>query len=172
MARIKLQAPWIIFYEELEAFFQPDPEVRVLFDEDEHIISMYVDNPTKAEALARILPEEKIFGNIRMKINIIPANKAENSVLSDITDAFKGNPIVNDIVTVGAFISNPITYVIFKREVVQYWNDDLGDAFGNCTTLWQEIAKRLFGELPGIYFCTDERDDDEIAFGVPLGEWP
>ena len=162
MARLKLQAPWVTYYEELSLFFDEDPDVHVIFDEAENTVNMYVQEPEKAEALTRLIPAEKNFGNVTLYINIIPVNQNKNDALADITEAFKGNPIVNSIQTIEGIFANKITYVIFKREVVQYWNDDLGDAFGNCTTLWQDVAKRLFEPVSGIYFCTDEKDVIEL----------
>ena len=44
MAKLKLSAPWIIFYREIEAMFQGDPEVRVVFDEDNLTVKLYVDD--------------------------------------------------------------------------------------------------------------------------------
>lgn len=57
---------------------------------------------------------------------------------------------------------------MFKNKVVQYFNDDLSDANGVCSTLYQEIAKRIFGENPMIYFCTSIKSR-ETVFGMPLG---
>ena len=45
---------------------------------------------------------------------------------------------------------------------MQYYNDDLGDAYGNCSTLWQDIARRLFEDVLGIFYCTDVKDELEI----------
>lgn len=54
--------------------------------------------------------------------------------------------------------SNPITYIVFKNKVVQFWNDDLSDIYGNRSTLYQDIAKEIFGESSGIFFCTDKEE--------------
>jgi len=51
--------------------------------------------------------------------------------------------------------NNSITYVVFKPEIIQYYTDSLADARGICSTLNQEIAKDIFGEIPGVFFCTD-----------------
>ena len=48
-----------------------------------------------------------------------------------------------------------MTYVVFKKEVVQYFNDSLGDIHGVCSTLMQDIAKDIFEDTEGVYFCTD-----------------
>ena len=161
MAVLKLSAPWQIYYKELCLLFEQDEEVRIIYDTDQQIISIYVDNPVKADAMYNALPTEKEFGNVTLTINVIPANKpnlkrviTQGSVYEDL---FYKNPIVNDVVTVDGILTNPITYVIFKKEIVQYFNDDLGDAHGMCSTLYQDIAKRVFEPESGIHFCTDTK---------------
>ena len=157
MALLRLSAPWQIFYKELNELFKKDPEIHIVYDTDEQEINLYIENQVKADALAEILPEELSFGSVKVQINVIPANKCNNrrSTGSLYKDAFYGNPIVNEIVTLEGIMTNPITYVIFKKEVVQYYNDDLGDAHGMCSTLYQDMAYRVFEEKEGIFFCTD-----------------
>lgn len=155
MALLKLSSPWEIFYKELDILFSKDDDVSIVYDTDEQIITMYVQDGTKATALMEILPEELHFGNIVVTLNIVSANKGRSRSMGSVyEDAFWGNPIVEDIRTYEGIMSNPITYVIFRKEVVQYWNDDIGDANGICSTLYQDIAYRVFEETQGVYFCT------------------
>ena len=156
MAVLKLSAPWQIYYKELCLLFEQDEEVRIVYDTDQQIISIYVDNAAKADAMAAALPTEKEFGNVTLTIVVVPANKSNlrrtrGTVYEDL---FYKNPIVNDVVTIDGILTNPITYVIFKKEVVQYFNDDLGDAHGMCSTLYQDIAKRIFESENSVHFCT------------------
>lgn len=157
MAILKLSAPWQIYYKELCELFKFDEEVRIVYDTDEQVISIYVDNAAKADAMAEVLPLEKQFGGVTVQINVIPANKTglrktRGTVYEDL---FYKNPIVDDIVTIEGIMTNPITYVIFKKEVVQYYNDSLSDAHGLCSTLYQDIAKRVLDADEGIFFCTN-----------------
>ena len=159
MAILKLSAPWQIYYKELCELFKHDSEVRIVYDTDEQVINIYVENTAKADAMAAVLPMEKEFGAITVQINVIPANptfKKVKSVRGTIyEDLFRGNPIVDDIVTIEGVMTNPITYVIFKKEVVQYYNDSLSDAHGMCSTLYQDIASRVLDAGEGIFFCTN-----------------
>ena len=59
-------------------------------------------------------------------------------------------------------------YVVFKNRVVQFFNDNLNDIYGNISTLYQEIASDVFKEISGVNYCTDI----EERVGAPLGEWP
>lgn len=160
MAVVKLSAPWQTYYKELSLLFEHDDEVRIIYDTETQIINIYVDNVVKAEAMAAALPTAKEFGTVTLEINIIPSNKVNMFKASKgkgFVDLFKGNLIVDEVVVVEGIMSNPITYVIFKKEVVQYFNDDLGDANGMCTTLYQDIAKRVFEDHEGVFFCTNTK---------------
>ena len=164
-----LSSPWIKFYREIEALFKEDPEIKIVYDEDEPEVKLYVENTEKAEAIAQLLPAAKAFGNVVLKITIIPANAlGESPKASLFRKAFKGNPAFSFIASVEGIFTNPISYVVFKNKVVQFFNDDLSDINGNCSTLYQELAKDVFGETDGIFFCTDTPDN----LGKPLGEWP
>lgn len=158
MDNVKLSAPWITYYREIEALFKEDPEVHVEFDEDNLNVKLFVDNPVKAEALIQLLPSELQFGNVTLKITIIPANEHETSISSLYQRAFENNPIFHGIFSVGDLFSNPLHYVIFKNQVVQYYNDNLNDPHGNTSTLFQDIAKHVFNEEPNVFFCTDLPD--------------
>ena len=50
---------------------------------------------------------------------------------------------------------NVLTYVVFTNKVVQFFNDNLNDIYGNVTTLYQEIASDVFDIESGVFFCTD-----------------
>lgn len=171
MARVSLSPPWIIFYKEVEELFKDDPGVRVLYDEKENEIKLYVEDGEKAEALSVLLPETKTFGSVTMIINVIPGNDYVKTKTSLYEAAFKGNPILSYIKTIKGIFTNDLHYVVFVKKVVQYFNDDLGDVNGMCSTLYQEIAKDVFGEREGVFFCTDAGMDG-VSVGKPLGEWP
>ena len=166
MALLKLSAPWQIYYKELCALFEKDNEIHIIYDVDDQIINIYVENEAKADALAEMLPEFKYFGSMKITIMIIPANKCNSrrSRGTDIEDIFYKNPIVDDIITIDGVMSNPMTYVIFSKEVVQYYHDNLGDYNGICSTLYQDIAERIFEDHEGIFFCTNKT---ESAFKIP-----
>jgi len=157
---MKMIAPWIDYYREVEALFKNDPSVRVLYDDEHKELCLYVDDSDKAYALTEVMPTDKVFGNVKLNINIIPANSLSKSVRIKVEDyfnhIFKGNPILTDIQCVYGIFSNPIIYVVFRKEVVQYFNDDLGDINGLRSTLWEDIARDVFTEIDSVYFCTDK----------------
>ena len=154
---VKYASPWVIYYRKLEALFGKDPDIRMSLDETTYTIRMMVDSTDKADALAKLLPAEKEFGNITVKVIIIPPNNDNAKFVDLISTAFKGNPAVNEIVETEIF-DKPFSYVLFDKDVVQYPNDDIGDYFSQCSTLYQDLAKDLIGEEEGVHFCTDRYD--------------
>ena len=158
MSKVNLSSPWVTFYREIEVLFSEDPEVTVIFDEDELEIRLYVDDAKKANALEKLLPYERTFGNVTVHVIVIPPNDTNEFDAQLFYDAFNGNEALSFIDVVEGVFDNPLAYVVFKNKVVQYFNDDLGDIHGVCSTLYQDIAKRLFEGCKGIYFCTDLPD--------------
>lgn len=176
MARIKLAPPWVIYYNKVEELFKEDPGVRVLYDEEDYTIKLYVEDSAKANALTTLLPGKQTFGNIEQKIEVIPANSVPVNAPRNIYGAaFDGNKALSYIQEVDGIFKNKITYVVFKNKVVQYYSDDLSDVNGLTSTLYQEIAKEVFGHKDGVFFCTDVPAPESrktTSFGKPLGEWP
>jgi len=175
MAKLKLAAPWTTYYRQIQALFKHDKEVRVFFDEHDVALKLYVENAVKADALAQLLPETMTFGNVTLKIVVIPANTATGDLPEMIDDidkvrfALEGNEAVAQFYPIEGIFSNRMLYVAFKKEVVQFFNDDLSDIRGMCSTLYANIANEIFGRLNGVFFCTDSEAQN---FGMPLGEWP
>lgn len=155
--QIKMAPPWVSYVNAIVAMFEKDPDVEVIYDNDNMGVKLYVNGTAKAEALTKLLPTEKTFGNVTLTVTVVPANNNSDDPIKLFRDAFYGNEAVSDIWTAPMEVtqSNPFTYVVFQKEVVQYYNDNLGDAHGNRSTLYEEIAREIFENHPGIYFCTD-----------------
>ena len=161
MAKLKILSPWVVFYREVDAMFKNDPEVHVIYDDDDQVISLFVDNATKADALSQILPTEKEFGNVAVRIEVVPSNKRFTNTKANLfSRALEGNKALWTVVDTSGIPNFPsITYVVFRKEVVQYFTDNLGDYHGITSTLYQEIAKDIFINTEGVYFCTDTHED-------------
>ena len=163
MAKLNLSSPWVVYYRKLSAFFKEDPEVRITYDEIEQEIKLYVDNDEKAVALKNLLPHEQNFGNVTLYITIVPTNKttfdsvkaAYSTSLSDIIHICFNNKAIVGVIVVDGIMTNKMIFVIFKKEVVQYFTDNIGDYHGICSTLYQDLAKEIFGNIDGVFFCTD-----------------
>lgn len=162
MEKMKLSAPWYTYYSKLCALFGEDPDIKLSFDREEMTIKIYVEGQKKADALDHLLPVKKEFGNVSVDIQVIPANEVVKDEVSILKTAFDGNPVVNDILSTETPITGPTTYVLFANKVVQFFNDDISDYYGNCSTLYQEIASEVLEtEANNIFYCTDIPDNAE-----------
>ena len=153
-----LSPPWVLFYKEIEALFKEDPAVRVDYAVDyaakSYTIRVYVEGVEKAEALMQILPEERAFGDVTAKVMVVPAIIKSPSKLELFQKAFEGNPAFAYIAASDDKLFD-FGFVVFKGKVVQYFTDNIGDPNGLKSTLYQDIAKDVFSDIPGIYFCTE-----------------
>lgn len=175
MANVKLAPPWVTYVSELEQMFKYDPEVHVVYDNDKHEVKVYVDNPVKAYALNVLLSAEKEFGNVTLHIIVVPSNGYTETRDVLYEAALSGNGAFAFVKRISGIFANDLVYVVFKNRVVQYFNDDLGDVYGQCSTLYQEIAKHIFENKEGVFFCTDIDEivkEDMLGVGEPESYWP
>lgn len=155
MNRVKLSPPWVTYSNMIQSLFKGDPDVSFQFDEDEYSLKIFVEKPEKADALMKLLPSQKEFGNVVLKITVVPADDSVN-YLELFRAAFKDNPNVAEITSVENPFGDLLNFVVFKKEVVQFFNDDTSDMHGVCSTLNEDIARNVFSEgYETVYFCTD-----------------
>lgn len=155
--KVNLYSPCVILFRKYEAFFKEDPNVKLELDNDKKIIKLYVTGSEKAEALTQNLPAQVKYGNETVEIKVIPANLTEASKIDQFRKIFEGNEAVAYIGNGSDAVTCDFNYIAFKPEVVQYPADDLSDLNGQQSTLYQNLAKEIFGDQPGIYFCTAKK---------------
>lgn len=168
MAKLKLCAPWQEHYEMIKAMFAEDPDVFVLMDEEQYKIRIYVNGQVKADALEAILLHEVVFGNITLEVNVIPADQvsekeADQSIATLFEAAFDGNYALSYVKALDGPFEFNATYVVFAKEVVQYYRDDLSDIHGLRSTLYEDLARDIFVKTPGVYFCTDDEEIETLT---------
>lgn len=168
---LEVSAPWVEFSRFLYVLFSEDPEINIVYDNEACEVKLYVANETKAAALEKKLPTEKTWGNVTLKITVIPANVEEKDI--DIfRKIFAGNPVLSDIVTVDNILAGGFSYVGFANRVAQFFNDQLDDPYGLQSMLYEDVAREVFGETAGVFFYTDIPDEYQAGLAQPLGEWP
>lgn len=154
--KMKLSPPWITYYHKVQALFEKDDSVMVDFDEDKCCLNIIVEKDIeKGEAIQKLLPSEKVFGNNIMKINVVTIQEPKQIPTAQIfANAFKGNPIVEDIINASDIFRDDQTYIMFQNKVVQFFNDNISDYNGVCSTLYQDIAKDVFKDFVDAHYCT------------------
>ena len=158
--KTRMAPPWVQYANAVKAMFREDPEVEVVYDDQVKLVKLMVNNPSKAEALEKLLEFEKDFGGTKLTLMVVPAN-SEKTTRDLIRWALAGNRAVSRVVNVEDAFSNPLTYIAFKKEVVQYYNDNLGDLYGNRNTLYETLAGEIFPKHEGVLFCTEAKEKEE-----------
>ena len=160
MKDTKMSPPWLGYYNKIKALFGKDEDIKIEFDNDEMVLKMFIDSTDKYEALKNLLPREKDFGGAVLHIVLVPANKDQKQFGHDFKAVFKGNPAVAEMHEVTGVFTNPLLYISFEKEVIQYYDDNIGDLHGNRSALLEDIAREVFeSKTEGIYFCTDNKEE-------------
>ena len=154
--KLKLTSPWVTLYKEMQELFGEDPDITISFDNDIPCVKLRVQGAVKAEALMKILPESKTFGNIECKIIVIPAKEDEEDILNTYRNAFTGNPVFDSVQKIDDFAGTAYNYVIFRKGVAQFYNDNIADVDSKTSMLYQDIAKEVFEPEAGVFFCTSK----------------
>jgi len=162
MKKLKLSSPWMTYFHQVKAFFEQDRSVSVVFDDETPAIIVYVDDQEKADALSYLLPKEKKFGSLTLQVKVLPANDPNvvttDTIANIYRTAFKNNRAFNKLIVIKG-MTNDFIYVVFEKEVVQYWNDNLGDPHGLCSTLYEDLARAVIDNNDGVMFCTNNRGE-------------
>lgn len=158
---VGLKSPWMTYVTLVKALFEHDDDVLVDYDSDDAELTLFVDDAIKADALAQmqergIFPAEREYGNVTLKVNVVPANDAASE-----TDlymaAFNGNPAfagIGGIEQMGLTLS----YALFAPVAVQYYSDDLSEYGGITTTTYAELAKEVF-DAKDVLISSSHLDD-------------
>ena len=163
-AMTHLSPPWWSYQRKVKALFGSDPEVRVrdLFQEDEgnYTLFIIIRSEKKAQAIRALLPRCVEFGGTTVTSRIfIPVDECEvrvgltGSDVQLVREAFTGNPVFDRIEETEYKGFSAFTYCIFKKEVIQFWNDDLSNFYGLHTTLAENLADDILRNV-NVQFCT------------------
>ena len=162
-----IQAPWWTYYNKVKALLGNDTDLSIgqLSESGEKIYSFNVDstNTDKIIALQKIFKTVIPMGNITLKINFnvindgTPEMSYTKITAEDFRTAFNENPIVDEVNEVSLFDTNFI-FVIFKKKIIQFYNDDITDYWGNYNGLAEDIAREVFTDRmfhSGFNYCTN-----------------
>lgn len=183
MIQTTLEAPWYTFRKMVNALFERDASIVVgdIYEAKDgepfdYAFDIEVTDHEKAMALERMMPSIKTFGAVTLAIFIFDE---ENNELQNGTEVFekifKDNPIVKDYKNVTDRAGVLHSFVRFKPEVIQFFDDDMTDYNGNWSGLAEDIAREVFCLTSGgLNFCTAavEEDANGVDLNKPLGEWP
>ena len=160
---VRLSPPWHTYQRKVFALFGRDPEVLVRdlveVDECNYTLIIISSNQVKAEAISALLGRTVKISGVTITIRIFgpdsfcevePPKQIRDAQLLE--DAFQGNPIF-DRIAAHSFHNIQIVYCIFKKEVLQFWNDDLSSFYGVHSTLAEILAYEILKNVK-VQFCT------------------
>ncbi len=156
-----IQEPWVTTYNKIYALFGNDLDLTISNLNERtpgnYVIIISSQNNAKLESIKKILKNHFDFGNVTLDIEFIPENDDEKITDSDFRNAFNCNENLAEVRSIETPDGFHRTYVVFEKEVVQFYNDDLTDLYGNYNGLMEDIARELFNEVDAsISYCTNE----------------
>lgn len=149
----RMSPPWVTYFHEVEALFKNDPDIKISFDERTPELKLLVNGSMKAMALKKLLPEYVNFGHVTLNVMVIPANNADSN-LELLRVAFAGN----DLLVHTEAVNTPFgvkNFAVFKKDVAQFFNDDLSDIHGVISILYSNLAADVFQPVKDVNFNTE-----------------
>lgn len=152
---VSLSPPWVTLQRKFANTFGCDPVVNVgdLSDTSQRIVVLpiTVDDEKKGRALRTIIRPSFPMGNILVTTEVKNSKgKCWEAIVIEngkqlqgvITDAMAGNPL---FVEAKLGPRPPFTHVgfIVTKTVVQFWNDDLSDFYGNFNDVTANVVSDL-----------------------------
>ena len=161
---LQLSPPWFQYRASVAALFEDDPDLTIVDivegDDGVYTFDIVSGNAIKLAALQRLLMNEIPMGNVTLKINFVYDEDGKDYSEAIANAAFAGNPHLHSV----ASHINPITQipdyaaVIFQKEVIQFFNDDISDYYQTKSTLAADIAdiivNRESSDVMNIHFST------------------
>ena len=151
--KLTLEAPWNTYRKMINALFEYDHEIEVGdvvgIGSIDYTIDIKVKNHRKFEALRKLLPVRKVFGSITVAIYIYDMENDEKNDIEMFKDLFRDNPIVSNYEKVKLPDGSERNFVCFEPQVIQFFDDDISDCYGNYNGLAENIARAVFGDRAG-----------------------
>ena len=129
-----LSPPWYTLWNEIRSTVGRDPDIHVDpldTSRTPYVINIRVPDSAKAQALASVLAPAYNFGNVAVAVHVAGATALGPSSASawaeTLRAAFETNPL---FVSAYAPPDSP-AMVTFAKSVVQFFNDDTGELYGN-----------------------------------------
>lgn len=160
--KLELQSPWQTYYNKVRSLLGNDTDLTIgaleKGENREYFFRVDSTNTEKIEALSKVFKTVIPMGNITLKIyfGVIDSDAIDSNIKPSAEDfkiAFTDNPLVEDYHEFDAFGGHYV-YIEFKKKVIQFYNDDITDFYGNFNGLAEDIAREVTNNVAGIFYCT------------------
>lgn len=159
--KVRLSPPWYTLHHKIVNTIGADPTVHVLPLRDEgakKYIDIVVTDPEELYPLACLVKPQHDMGNITVFVQVLDASgkvikcewptgcKPPDCLYMVVTKGFKNNPLFVEAIEAGS----SLVWAVIKKVVIQFWNDDLSDYYGNFNGVAENVFKEVTQETyPG-----------------------
>ena len=169
MLNVKLETPWYSFQKKVKALFERDTNITVgeIYEVDgedyQYAFDIEIRKHDVFVAMDRVMPAIKTFGNVKIAIMLFDEENVNGNQDAAVYETvFRNNPIVKEIKDIVDPAGVHHSYVYFRPEVIQFFDDDTSSYNGKWSGLAQDIAREVFdNEFRGVQFCTADVNEAE-----------
>ncbi|CAM3339343.1 hypothetical protein PALU110988_17130 [Paenibacillus lupini] len=171
-AKISLSPPEFTYFNEIKYSIGKDPLVRIgpLADlgDGQFEVTLYVKGLKKAKALATLIAPDKVIGGINIHVKVVNNGKVVSPIERELSPqeiaalyriAFRTNRFFH-FVTLRSIFGNTFVYPVFRIRVIQFFNDDLSDFYGNynnvAALVFRNVLRTVIDDIP-IQLSTDKK---------------
>lgn len=153
---VKLSPSWYTLWNEIKASIGNDPDVKVnplVTKSSPFEVPIDVTGHDKAVAIVSIMALRHQLGNITVDIqvkdekgNVVSPETPESpeQLVEMVKKALGNNAWFVDVVAKSPFPhARTIVYPVFKKDVIQFFNDDLSDLYNN----YNNVVAFVFGDV-------------------------
>lgn len=156
---LDLSAPWYVFHTQVFKLFEQDAEVIVDEELEEtetgFIFGIYSKNIKKIQAIKKLIGSKVVFGDVAVDIDY---GENENEDVAEVwKDAFSGNPLFCGIVSADIPFDGSCDYAIFKRDIIDFYDDNISDVNGNSHYIVADLVKEVVSNKD-IFICTEGKE--------------
>ena len=155
--KLGLSAPWVTYQGLVATLFKDDADITVSYlDEDEKTFTVSCSNPDKYMLLSKYLKPSATFGNVTVtvKLEYTGTDPIKRGIADDMKKLFAGNPILEDVMEADTPFGDMV-YLLFTRNAVGFYNDDLSNPWGNTNFLACDVAKAVLNPMTSVSLTTN-----------------
>lgn len=163
----RLSPPWYTHLRKLQNLFMSDPDVVVDNDltknnDGSFTAVIHCATRVKYDALLKVIKPEVKFGNVVLKVEVV-ADVNEQTPAELMNIAFGDNDLYVDTYEIVDAMGSKHVYSVFKKDVIQFYNDDLSDYCNNFNGLVADVVKDVIDrKAVRTYVCTECEDLEEL----------
>lgn len=145
---LSISAPWVTYHKQVYNLFKDDVEIDVddTLSETEsgnYEFTISSKNGDKLYAIERLLGYGTSFGNVKVNIKYGYENMEEVDWPSIWERAFSGNPLFQEVIRYDTPVLGKGGYAVFKKEIMSFYDDNLGDYCGNSHFIVADVVRDL-----------------------------